>query len=59
MMDSYIRLATSYLIKNNEDWCNGRSYINPSNYDDSAGTFKNYINIKHELRKTRCSTLAT
>ena len=28
-MDSYIRLVTSYLIEYSEDWCSGRSYINP------------------------------
>jgi putative transposase len=28
-MDSYLRLATSYLIEYSEDWSTGRSYINP------------------------------
>lgn len=28
-MDSYIRLVTSYLIEYSEEWCSGRSYINP------------------------------
>ncbi len=28
-MDSYIRLVTSHLIEYSEDWCAGKSYVNP------------------------------
>lgn len=28
-MDSYIRLITSHLIEYSEDWCSGKSYVNP------------------------------
>ena len=28
-MESYIRLVTSHLIEYSEDWCSGKSYVNP------------------------------
>jgi len=44
MMDFYIRLATSYLIENSEDWnfSNLRYNITPAALSTSGGYFKHF-----------------